>query len=92
MNHAATLVPLVLTPKAHFVADSKRFDAWSEVDVVTHQERRPRCETQNEPLVPRTIEIVGQQFFYAADSLDENPGLLLAKQSRDVRVLLCGAR
>ena len=73
MNHAAALVPLVLAPKPHLVADSKRFDAWSEIDVVTHQECRPRCEAQDESLVPRTIEVIGQQFFYAADSFDDDP-------------------
>ena len=70
VDHTALLIPFVLTAKLDFVAAFQRIDARGEIDVVTDKDRLTTAEIEDEALVTRTIQIIGERRAHPSAALD----------------------
>lgn len=60
VNDAAEIVPLVLTAKRDRTSALQIHDSWRNVYIVRDENRLARFQLDDEPLVPCTVRVVGQ--------------------------------
>lgn len=87
MDHAAAIIPLILTEEANPVADLKISDTRRKVDIMGHQEGLAAGQAHNETLMTTPLGVVTEQAYHFPFSLDLQPTLLLFKRLTELRII-----
>ena len=92
VNHASAIVPFVLPTERHRVTDLHRHP-WSQIDIVAQKDGVIGVQTHDESLVPRAIQVVGQNPHHFASRSDHDAGTLISKcVADDPQVVLTDIR
>ena len=69
VDNSTFRIPLVFTIERYGIPGAQSADPGRQIDVMSHQHCLPGIEPSNEPLVPRSINIISQQLRDNAFSL-----------------------